>query len=118
MTKTFAQKIAEQERNDDSDSSIKGMPEGVSVEIDVKTVEKTENVRKTRKSRQKKVVEKPVVSEKPVVKPVEKIKRAPSAYNLFVKESYKLDEVQKLPPKDRFSAVASLWQKQKEKKSK
>ena len=113
MTKTFAQKIAEQERNDDSDSSIKGMPEGVSVEIDVKTVEKPKKVKKTR---QKKVVEKPV--EKPVVKPVEKIKRAPSAYNLFVKESYKLDEVQKLPPKERFSAVASLWQKEKAKKSK
>ena len=114
MTKTFAQKIAEQERNDDSDSSIKGMPEGVSVEID-EPVQKTEKVKKTR---QKKVVEKPVVSEKPVVKPVEKIKRAPSAYNLFVKESYKLDEVQKLPPKERFSAVASLWQKEKAKKEK
>ena len=104
MTKTFAQKIAEQERNsnDDSDSPLYERPEGVTVEIEA--VEKPK-----KKTRQKKtVVEKPVLSEK-------KPKRAPSAYNLFVKDAYKRDEVQALPPKERFSAVASLWQKQKEK---
>ena len=113
MTKktTFAEKIAQAERsNDDSDGPVYERPEGVTVEIE-ETVEKPKKVKKTRQK--KTVVEKPV--EKPVVKPVEKIKRAPSAYNLFVKDAYKRDEVQALPPKDRFSAVASLWQKEKEK---
>ena len=110
MTKkqTFAEKIAQAERsNDDSDSPLYERPEGITVEID-EAVEK--EVKK--KTRQKKTVvektEKPVLSEK-------KPKRAPSAYNLFVKDAYKRDEVQALPPKERFSAVASLWQKQKEK---
>lgn len=115
--KTFAQKIAEQERvsNEDSDDGtpLYGVPEGVIVDIKVE-----EPVKKTRKPRQKKVVE--PVSEEPVVekveKPKEKVKRPPSAYNLFVKEAYKRSEVQKLPPKERFSKVASLWQKEKKKK--
>lgn len=113
--KTFAEKIAEQERasNEDSDGPLYGVPEGVIVDI----TEETKEVKKTRKPRQKKVVES--VSEEPVVekveKPKEKVKRPPSAYNLFVKEAYKRDEVQKLLPKDRFSAVASLWQKEKKK---
>lgn len=111
MTKkqTFAEKIAEQERNsnDDSDGPVYERPKGVTVEIE--PVEKPE-----KKTRRKKTVvsEKPVV-EKPVVE--KKPKRAPSAYNLFVKDAYKRQEVQALPPKDRFSKVAELWQKEKEK---
>lgn len=119
--KTFAEKIAEQERasNEDSDDGnpLYGVPEGVIVDIKEET---KEPVKKTRKPRQKKVVE--PVSEEPVVekveKPKEKVKRPPSAYNLFVKEAYKRSEVQKLPPKDRFSKVAQLWQNEKAKKEK
>ena len=111
MTKTFAEKIAEQER-EDSDGPLYERPEGVTVEIDdVRPAEK--------KKRQKKSVQKKPVSEKenePVEKPVEKPKRAPSAYNLFVKECYKREEVQKLPPKERFSKVAQMWQQEKKSK--
>ena len=120
--KTFAEKIAEAERasNEDSDGSVHHRPEGVTVEIDdVKPVEKSEKVKKPRRKKpdvEKPDVEKPVVSEKPVVEKEQKPKRAPSAYNLFVKECYKRDEVQKLPPKERFSKVAELWQKEKQKK--
>ena len=116
--KTFAEKIAESEKND-SDSSIeKGViPEGIQLVKD-----KPE--KKARKPRQKKervedndvLVDEETGGSIPEVK--KKVKRAPSAYNLFVKEAYKRSEVQKLPPKDRFSKVASLWQKEKAKKSK
>jgi hypothetical protein len=51
-------------------------------------------------------------------KPVKKEKRAPSAYNLFVKDAYKSKEVQKLPPKERFAKVAELWHKEKGKSGK
>jgi hypothetical protein len=120
--KTFAEKIAEQERasNEDSDDGtpLYGVPEGVI--FDIKVEETKEPVRKNRKPRQKKVVE--PVSEEPVVekveKPKEKVKRPPSAYNLFVKEAYKRDEVQKVLPKQRFSKVAELWQKEKAKNEK
>jgi hypothetical protein len=69
--------------------------------------------KKERKPRKKKeVLECTVVSdEKP-----KKEKRPPSAYNLFVKEAYKSEKVQKLPPKERFAKVAELWHKQKSKK--
>ena len=116
--KTFAEKIAESEKTD-SDSSIeKGViPKGIEL-----VKEKPE--KKARNPRQKKVkvedndvlVDEETGGSIPEVK--KKVKRAPSAYNLFVKEAYKRSEVQKLPPKDRFSKVASLWQKEKAKKSK
>ena len=51
-------------------------------------------------------------------KPVKKEKRAPSAYNLFVKDAYKSKEVQALDPKERFAKVAELWHKQKGKSGK
>ena len=115
--KTFAEKIAESEKND-SDSSIeKGViPEGIQLVKD-----KPE--KKARKPRQKKervedndvLVDEETGGSIPEVKK-EKVKRPPSAYNLFVKDAYKLPAVQKLPPKERFSKVAELWQKEKKKK--
>jgi hypothetical protein len=56
-------------------------------------------------------------SVEPETKP-EKVKRPPSAYNLFVKDAYKSKEVQKLPPKERFAKVAELWHKEKGKSGK
>jgi len=50
-----------------------------------------------------------------VVKP-EKKKRAPSAYNLFVKEH--ISKFKDLAPKLRLSAVAKLYREEKEKKEK
>jgi hypothetical protein len=70
--------------------------------------------RKPRKKKGEDVVEGGSVEpEKP-----EKVKRPPSAYNLFVKEAYKSKDVQKLPPKERFAKVAELWHKEKGKSGK
>ena len=130
---TFAEKIRLQ-KSEEEDPSPE-VEEQVEVEKPKKTrkprkkVEKVEEVeggaveeekpirppREQRKPRKKKgedVVECTVVSES---KPV-KQKRAPSAYNLFVKDAYKSEKVQKLPPKERFAKVAELWHKQKSKK--
>lgn len=116
--KTFAEKIAESEKTD-SDSSIeKGViPKGIEL------VKEEKPEKKARKPRQKKVkvednevlVDEETGGSIPEVKK-EKVKRPPSAYNLFVKDAYKLPAVQKLPPKERFSKVAELWQKEKKKK--
>ena len=115
--KTFAEKIAESEKTDSDSSVEKGvLPEGIEIVLD-------KPAKKERKPRQKKekVVEEKVVEPSggsvPEVKK-EKVKRPPSAYNLFVKDAYKLPAVQKLPPKERFSKVAELWQKEKQKKEK
>lgn len=40
-------------------------------------------------------------------------KRSPNAYNEFVREAMKRDDVQKLDPKSRMKAVALLWKGQK-----
>ena len=58
------------------------------------------------------VVETPV-EEKPVEQKPEKKKRAPSAYNLFVKEHMK--NFAHLPPKERMSEVAKLYKESKKK---
>ena len=50
-------------------------------------------------------------SSSPVKK--EKAKRAPSAYNLFVKEH--IGQFSNLPPKERMSAVSELWKASKSK---
>lgn len=74
-----------------------------------------EKPKKERKSRKKEVLEggSVVSDEKP-----KKEKRPPSTYNLFVKDFYKREEVQKLPPKERFAKVAELWHQQKARKAK
>jgi len=46
----------------------------------------------------------------------EKKKRAPSAYNLFVKEQ--MAKLKDTPPKERFSKISELWKKEKAKKEK
>ena len=48
---------------------------------------------------------------------VEKTKKAPSAYNLFVKEFMLNPENEKIPPKDRMKAATVLWKQQKESNS-
>ena len=83
----------------------------VSEEVPEQVQEKPK--RKPRKKKEEDVVEGGSV-ESEVKKPKEK--RPPSAYNLFVKEAYKSEKVQKLPPKERFAKVAELWHKHKGKK--
>ena len=57
------------------------------------------------------------VEEKVKVEPKpEKKKRAPSAYNLFVKEQ--MSKMKDVPPKERFSKISELWKKHKEKQEK
>jgi hypothetical protein len=46
--------------------------------------------------------------------PVEKTKKAPSAYNLFVKDFMLNPENEKIPPKDRMKAATVQWKQQKE----
>ena len=129
---TFAEKLKLQENQ-----SSEEVPEQVQEQVEEVKPKKA----RTRKPREKKVVEVvPEVEggaeEKPkrkprkkkgedVVeggsvetesKPVKKEKRAPSAYNLCVKDAYKSKEVQALDPKERFAKVAELWHKQKAKK--
>ena len=83
----------------------------VSEEVPEQVQEKPK--RKPRKKKEEDVVEGGSV-ESEVKKPKEK--RPPSAYNLFVKEAYKSEKVQKLPPKERFAKVAELWHKHKNQK--
>ena len=135
---TFAEKLKMQKESSEESDSEK------LVEEKVEAVEKPKKERKPRKKKTEEVVEEKVVedvkggavevpkkekkprkkkevlectveTEKP--KP-EKVKRPPSAYNLFVKEAYKSEKVQKLPPKERFAKVAELWHKQKAKSKK
>ncbi len=47
---------------------------------------------------------------------VPKKKRAPSAYNLFVKEQ--MAKMKDVPPKERFSKISEMWKKHKEKQEK
>ena len=76
-------------------------------------------VKKVRQKRAKKFIVEDVeevedkTDEKPTEKPVKK-KRAPSAYNLFVKET--IPKLSHIPPKERFAEVSKLWKKQKEQK--
>lgn len=130
---TFAEKLKLQENQ-----SSEEVPEQVQEQVEEVKPKKA----RTRKPREKKVVEVvPEVEggaeEKPKRKPrkkkgedvveggsvepetkPEKVKRPPSAYNLFVKDAYKSKEVQKLPPKERFAKVAELWHKEKGKSGK
>jgi hypothetical protein len=129
---TFAEKLKLQENQ-----SSEEVPEQVQEQVEEVKPKKA----RTRKPREKKVVEVvPEVEggaeEKPKRKPrkkkgedvveggsvepekPEKVKRPPSAYNLFVKEAYKSKDVQKLPPKERFAKVAELWHKEKGKPGK
>lgn len=54
--------------------------------------------------------------ESPTESPVKKVKvkRAPSAYNLFVKQN--IGNFKDMPPRERMSAVGDLWAKEKTKK--
>lgn len=47
------------------------------------------------------------------VEKAQKKKRAPSKYNLFVKDKMKLAEIKDLPPKERMGAIAAMWKTQK-----
>jgi hypothetical protein len=40
-------------------------------------------------------------------------RRAPNAYNEFVREAMQKEEIKKLDPKSRMKAVANLWNQQK-----
>jgi len=42
-----------------------------------------------------------------------KVKRAPSAYNLFVKDKMQDPAVKALPPKERMGAIGQMWKAQK-----
>ena len=65
---------------------------------------KSSKTPKSSKVKTPKVVEDVVVPVK-----VEKPKRKPSAYNLFVKEHYKDEDIQALEPKERLSGIAAKW---------
>ena len=129
---TFAEKLKLQENQSSEEHGSEKL-----VEEQVEEVKPKKATRKPRKKKTEEVVpEVEDVQEKPkrkprkkkgedVVeggsvetesKPVKKEKRAPSAYNLFVKDAYKSKEVQALDPKERFAKVAELWHKQKAKK--
>lgn len=60
---------------------------------------------------------KEVIKEEITDVPVVKAKRTrkPSSYNNFVSSSMKTEAIKKLPPKQRFKAVAELWKKEKSK---
>ena len=87
-------------------------PEVVVEELPVKKV-RQKRAKKVKPVVEEKADDKPVVEEKTDDKPVKK-KRAPSAYNIFVKET--IPKLTHIPPKERFSEVSKLWKKQKEKK--
>ena len=48
----------------------------------------------------------------------EKVKRKPSAYATFVKQTYHTEEIMALPSRDRFKAIAEKWSEHKAKLSK
>lgn len=126
---TFAEKLKLQKQEEHGSEAV---PEQVEVQ------EKPKKPRKPRKKAEKKVEEvseevAEEVKEKPKRKPrkkredvveggsvetekPKKEKRPPSAYNVFVKDCYKSEKVQKLPPKERFAKVAELWHKHKNQK--
>jgi hypothetical protein len=87
----------------------------VSEKEDAEPKEVVIHVKKAKKPRKTKVevVVDDNEQENKVVKP-EKKKRAPSAYNLFVKEH--IGKFKDLAPKLRLSAVAKLYREEKEKK--
>jgi len=134
---TFAEKLKMQKESSEGSESEKLVEEKVEVETPKKAPrkprkKKTEEVQEVteeveggaveegkpkRKPRKKKeVLECTVASDEKAPEKPKKEKRAPSAYNLFVKDAYKSKEVQKLPPKERFAKVAELWHKEKGKK--
>jgi hypothetical protein len=89
-------------------------PEVIAEEVPVKKVRQKRAMRiKVENPVEEPVEEKVEHSEKPVEKPVKK-KRAPSAYNLFVKET--IPKLSHIPPKERFAEVSKLWKKHKDKK--
>ena len=47
---------------------------------------------------------------------VEKTKRKPSKYNLFVKQT--MPKLKDTPPKERFARISTLWKKEKAKQEK
>ena len=130
---TFAEKIQMQKESSEESDSEKLVEERVE---ELAQVRPKKTTRKPRKKKTEEVVEEggavevPKKERKPRKKKGEdvveggsvetektvKVKRPPSAYNLFVKEAYKSEKVQKLPPKERFAKVAELWHKQKAKK--
>jgi hypothetical protein len=53
----------------------------------------------------------------PADKPLKvKRTRAPSAYNVYVKEMMGSEKIKGLPHKERFKAISAMWKEQKEKK--
>jgi hypothetical protein len=62
-----------------------------------------------------KEVEEKLITSHETKKEVKKIRkpRAPSAYNLFVKEHMMKDEIKSLPPKMRFTKISELYKKEK-----
>ena len=69
------------------------------------------------KKRVKKVIEEETPDTEPQVSQVktslERKKREPSKYNLFVREYMTKQSIKDLPPKQRFSAVSKAWKESK-----
>jgi hypothetical protein len=75
--------------------------------------------KKTRKPRARLVIQEEEVEERvasPVAKAPKtpKAKRAPSAYNLWVKTHMAKDEIKALPPRERFAKISALYKASKE----
>ena len=77
-----------------------------------KAVEQTKKV-VAQQTKIEKDIMKQNMKEKKALKDSSKPKRAPSAYNMFVKANYQNPEVQALPFKERLSKIGMMWKAQK-----
>lgn len=125
------QYIAYSDESDDSCAEpVETQP--VEVEPEAEVEEPVKKTRKPRKSRRKKVVEEEgegggevdltasmssvKLDDKPVK--VKKPKRKASKYNEYISLMMKNEAIKKLPPKQRFSAIAKSWKAEKAKSAK
>jgi hypothetical protein len=69
-----------------------------------------------KRTKKVKMVE-PVVEDEAEPEPEVKAKRAPSAYNTFVKKHMATDAVKALPPRERFAHISKLFKASKEEKA-
>lgn len=132
MTKSRkAKKVQYIAYSDESDDSCAEPVETQPVEVEP-VEEPVKKTRKPRKSRRKKVVEEEgkgegevdltasmssvKLDDKPVK--VKKPKRKASKYNEYISLMMKNEAIKKLPPKQRFSAIAKSWKAEKAKSAK
>ncbi len=81
-------------------------------------VPKKKRGRKPKKKHVEIVPEEPEQSEllpTPPKEPKPKRTRAPTKYNLFVKEQMATEKIKSLPPKEKFAVISTMWRNNKEK---